>query len=337
MKSNSTTESDLLSIIVPIYGVEKYLGRCIESILRQTHQNFELILIDDGSPDRCGAICDEYSAKDSRIKVVHKKNSGVSNSRNVGLRIANGKYITFVDADDTLIDDTTFEVNIAEMENDPELDFIQFPWVSYNSKDLWVKKALENETRTGSKDIYTAIFIDGTMHGYLWGKIFKAKLFENISFRDGYSLGEDALMYLDYINLFHKAKVHNYGCYGYFQRESSGSRTYNATTAKQLCTATVVMYKVGVQFKIENKWLTNFWIKSINECIAPVVYSKGFDTEIRRLIKDLSNNSPKTFDTSLLSDKFKRWLKIIRLTGVYGFIFNYVLLSRIKSKLPSRI
>ena len=89
-----------LSIIVPVYKVEKYLSKCIDSILAQTFTDFELILIDDGSPDRCGEICDEYAAKDSRIIVIHQQNKGVSTARNAGLKIAKGKYIGFVDSDD---------------------------------------------------------------------------------------------------------------------------------------------------------------------------------------------------------------------------------------------
>ena len=92
----------LLSIIVPVYNVEKYIERCIKSILNQSFTNFELILVDDGSPDNCGKICDEYKKKDSRIKVIHKKNGGLSDARNAGLNIATGKYIGFVDSDDII-------------------------------------------------------------------------------------------------------------------------------------------------------------------------------------------------------------------------------------------
>lgn len=90
----------LISIIVPIYNVEKYLTTCIDSILRQDYNNIEVILVDDGSPDNCPAICDEYLKKDSRIEVIHKKNGGLSDARNAGLAIAKGEYITFIDSDD---------------------------------------------------------------------------------------------------------------------------------------------------------------------------------------------------------------------------------------------
>lgn len=93
-------DEPLISVIVPIYNVEKYLNRCIDSIIAQTYENIEIILVDDGSPDNCGAICDEYAAKDSRIKVIHKKNGGLSEARNAGIDIAKGEFISFIDSDD---------------------------------------------------------------------------------------------------------------------------------------------------------------------------------------------------------------------------------------------
>jgi glycosyltransferase involved in cell wall biosynthesis len=91
---------DLISVIIPIYKVEEYLLKCVESIIHQTYRNLEIILVDDGSPDRCGEMCDEYATKDSRIKVIHKQNGGLSDARNVAIDVAKGEYITFVDSDD---------------------------------------------------------------------------------------------------------------------------------------------------------------------------------------------------------------------------------------------
>ena len=93
-------ERPLISIVVPIYKVEKYLDHCVTSILNQTYKNFELILVDDGSPDRCPQICDKYAASYSYVKVIHKTNGGLSDARNVGMDIAKGMYITFIDSDD---------------------------------------------------------------------------------------------------------------------------------------------------------------------------------------------------------------------------------------------
>ena len=106
--------NDLISIIVPVYKAEKYLRRCVDSILAQTYQNIEVLLIDDGSPDNSGEICDEYAEKDSRVRVFHKPNGGVSSARNLGLKEAKGDYIGFVDADD-YIDKTMYEVLLCNL------------------------------------------------------------------------------------------------------------------------------------------------------------------------------------------------------------------------------
>lgn len=94
------TIQTLISIIVPVYKVEDYINQCINSILHQSYENWELILVDDGSPDLCGCICDDFATKDKRIKVIHKENGGLSDARNAGINIARGDYFTFIDSDD---------------------------------------------------------------------------------------------------------------------------------------------------------------------------------------------------------------------------------------------
>lgn len=112
---------ELVSVIVPIYNVEAYLERCVESILQQTYEHIEIILVDDGSPDRCGSMCEEYAKKDSRIKVLHKENGGLSDARNAGLEMAKGKYVLFVDSDDVIKENLletcvrTIEISSSDM------------------------------------------------------------------------------------------------------------------------------------------------------------------------------------------------------------------------------
>ena len=107
-------EEILISVIVPIYNVEAYLNRCVESIVNQTYQKLEIILVDDGSPDNCPRMCDGWASKDNRIKVIHKGNGGLSDARNAGLKIATGEYISFVDSDDW-IDRKTFSLVMEKM------------------------------------------------------------------------------------------------------------------------------------------------------------------------------------------------------------------------------
>lgn len=110
-----------LSVIIPVYKVENYLERCVQSVLEQDYKDFEIILVDDGSPDKCPQLCDEFAVRDSRIKVLHKKNGGLSSARNAGIRIATGKYIAFLDSDDQWIKGKLNEVMSAVMENGAEM------------------------------------------------------------------------------------------------------------------------------------------------------------------------------------------------------------------------
>ncbi len=112
----------LFSIIVPVYKVEKYIDQCVQSILKQDFKNFELILVDDGSPDNCGKICDEYAKKDDRVRVFHKENGGISDARNYGLKHAKGEYILFVDSDDFIFENSLEK--IAEFLNDMDVDIV---------------------------------------------------------------------------------------------------------------------------------------------------------------------------------------------------------------------
>ena len=116
----------MITIITPVYKAEKYLHRCVDSILAQSYTNFELLLIDDGSPDNSGAICDEYAVKDSRVRVFHKENGGVSSARNAGIDAAQGEFLTFVDSDDYL-SPHTYQPLIGFLEAHEEVDFVEFP------------------------------------------------------------------------------------------------------------------------------------------------------------------------------------------------------------------
>lgn len=129
----------MISVIVPIYNVEKYLARCVDSIVNQTYKNLEIILVDDGSPDRCPQVCDDYAEKDSRIKVVHKKNGGLSDARNAGMAVATGEYISFIDSDDW-IETSMFELllnNIFQYDCEISCGGIMMVWENGGKRNLF--------------------------------------------------------------------------------------------------------------------------------------------------------------------------------------------------------
>lgn len=194
-----------ISIIVPIYKVERQLQRCIDSILNQSFSNFELILVDDGSPDNCGKICDEYEKKDNRIKVIHKENGGLSDARNVGLDIAKGKYIAFVDSDD-IIHSRMIEI-LFECINKSDSDIAQCKFKKFKNLGE-VKNDLDNYNGTFEEyDNKTAIIdmIDNNkINVNSWNKLYKRELFETLRFPKG-KIHEDE--FLTYKLLYNSRKI----------------------------------------------------------------------------------------------------------------------------------
>ncbi|MDF2540318.1 MAG: epsJ [Herbinix sp.] len=167
-------EQILISVIVPIYKVEEYLPQCIESLLNQKYDNLEILLIDDGSPDRCGEICDVYAKKDSRIQVYHKRNGGIGDALNYGINRAKGKYISFVDGDDYIVNQDAFRLLIREaMQSDA--DIILGNYV----KDIDGRMLLTKDhgfykgiSANNSNFRLTGFFINGHL-AYYWGKLYK--------------------------------------------------------------------------------------------------------------------------------------------------------------------
>lgn len=176
-------KKELVSVIVPVYKVEEYLKECVDSIINQTYKNIEIILIDDGSPDNCGKICDEYVKKDSRIKVIHKENGGLSSARNAGLDVAKGEYIAFVDSDDWLMPTYVYDMLKIAMKYNKEI--VQCGHAK-NVDDLYLKKELSKDKELSFFEKNEAIYnLNVKNHGeyiVVWNKLYRKELFENIRF-----------------------------------------------------------------------------------------------------------------------------------------------------------
>ena len=217
----------LVSIIVPVYKVEKYLKDCVDSVRNQTYNNLEIILVDDGSPDNCGQMCDQYAAEDPRVRVVHKRNGGLSDARNAGMASSNGDYLCFVDSDDVL---------------------------NRNAAQVMLKYALENKA-----DLVCAShlpFVDGTTPDYgkiggsarslerlpaieqfvqkdwgAWGKLYRREIHDGISFPTG-KIHEDEAIMLQILDRCDRIVCIDDVLYGYRQRE--GSITSSAYSEKKM-------------------------------------------------------------------------------------------------------
>jgi glycosyltransferase involved in cell wall biosynthesis len=174
----------LISVIVPVYNVEKYLPRCIESILNQTYRNFELILVDDGSTDRSGQICDEYKVKDERIRVLHKPNGGQSEARNEGIEQARGEYINFFDADDFAEKDILeYLISLARKYNADLV--VTAPVLLYESGRTRDLVSSLKEGVYPRKEVYRSILLQTGIEAQSWGKLYKKFLFDKIRYPVG--------------------------------------------------------------------------------------------------------------------------------------------------------
>ena len=188
---------DKISIIAPVYNVENYIDRFIKSIIRQTYTNWELILIDDGSTDNSGTICDSYAAKDDRISVFHEKNSGVSTARNIGLSMSTGDYISFVDTDDWLEADM-YQCLINSIDTyKSDVSVCDVYHVDENKKKKRNVHCLRNcSNLIYQNDIYKSVFLSTAT---LWNKLFLKEVVINCRFKPDLSYGEDMVFFLDAI------------------------------------------------------------------------------------------------------------------------------------------
>lgn len=174
----------LISVIVPIYKVEKYLQKCIDSILSQTYENLEIILVDDGSPDSCGIICDEYEKNDSRIKVIHKRNGGLADARNTGMKEANGQYIAFIDGDDWI--DPDYYLDLYTKIDDCDVLICGYKSVNEQGKEIELctfEECSINPNCDMAGKVFESLMYTSAL-GFAWNKLYKAELVKTVKFEE---------------------------------------------------------------------------------------------------------------------------------------------------------
>lgn len=218
-----------VSVIVPIYKVEPYLKRAVASILHQTYHNLEIILVDDGSPDQCGRICDDYAKEDNRITVIHKENGGLSDARNAGLDAAHGEYIVFVDSDDFIAEDYVETLMQCLKEYDADVAMCSYAVTASVEFDESIFKASRDETvevcdrRELLNNLYDANHKDATYFIVSWNKIYKASLWQDVRFPKGRIHEDEATTYKIYDRAQKGVYLHR-PLYGYFTAPSSITR-----------------------------------------------------------------------------------------------------------------
>lgn len=217
-----------VSVIIPVYNVEKYLDRCVESVVNQTYKNLEIILVDDGSPDNCPQICDEWAKKDSRIKVIHKKNGGPSEARNAGLEKSSGNYIAFVDSDDYL-DLDCYEKAI--LNND--CDLVVFGLKLLYNKNIQYHCMNDNEYLNNNLEFFNESFVAHCFNSPC-NKLYKRSVIEDIRFDPDFKYGEDYKFNMQILNNASKIRSLKYCSYNYIMESNLNSVTKLEANNKKL-------------------------------------------------------------------------------------------------------
>lgn len=305
----------LITIIIPIYKVEKYLHKCIDSVIEQTYTNLEIILVDDGSPDNCPKICDEYAKKDKRIKVIHKKNGGLSDARNVAIKIANGEFIFLLDSDDTITNDAIeYMYNLAKKEN-AEIVSGQYNKVYEGINDEII---IDNDNYIkiyNTKEALESMLYDSYITNMGCNKLYKKDLFNNIEFPIG-KLYEDLGTTYKLISKSNKIVVTSKKTYNYLINRNGSimNKKFEPNRMQALTFTEEILDFIQKKYKdIENAAKARLY----SECIAIFVQipnNKDFIAENKKIKYYL-----KKYRKDILFDKkISKKQKIMCIVAIFG-------------------
>ena len=301
-------KEELVTLLVPVYNTEKYIKRCLESIINQTYKHLEIILIDDGSTDSSSKICDDYAKKDSRIEVFHKENQGSSAEKNFGLSIAKGKYISFVDSDDYL-EPTIIEKLVKKIESN-QSDIAICNFFPNNTTNL-------EETFT-SRQALTYIMDKKYFRGYNWNKLYKRELAKDIQFCTDIYMAEDLLFNCKYLLKAKKCsyideKLYHYNC-------DNNNSISNSKLSKKYLTIIDSYYGLVNLYK-ENKieYLPYLYIDEFKVC-CDIIYKNSLikDKKDKLDLKKVYDKKKELFNeiTKSKDIKFRKKIEVC----IYGLM-----------------
>lgn len=309
-------EKPLISVIVPVYNVENYIHRCVESIVNQSYKNLEIILVDDGSPDNCPKICDEWSKKDKRIKVVHQKNGGAGSARNAGIAVSSGEWIAFVDGDDS-VDESFYEVLMsAALENNVDICACDFKY--FNEDGTFTTETyFDKPLIFSSRELLTEFFdyCKGQWVSFC-NKIIKKDLLKDFKFPEKCYF-EDWRMAPVLYSRADKIMYLPIYMYNYYYREDSAVHTYSVKRYSDCVAADVFHYNYFNQLNIcdYNEKIKAFMSSDFKKCI------KVYSPKDKSLLKETYH-----LCSPVLNDKR------IALLAEFPLIFHYLYLVLRKVK-----
>jgi len=307
-------ESKLVTIIVPVYNVEKYLEKCIRNILQQTYEKIEVILIDDGSDDKSGEICDKYEKENEKIKVIHQENGGAARARNVGIKLANGEYITFIDADDEVEEDYIETLHSMIIREEADIAVCKYKKF-YTKIPVGEKYVSESTVCLESEKALEILYYRGYLTSSPCAKLFKRELFRQIQFPEGRLYEDFSIIYI----LFHIAEKIVYNPtekYYYLQRDGSSMHSkYNdrkwdlITISEEIIEFTEKNYP-----KLRNAAKYRFLISNLM-----ILREMPWSTENSVKKKKLANNIRKVRMDVFKDSSVSLWLKCVILLTFLPF------------------
>ena len=335
-----------ISIIVPVYNVDRYLENCINSIINQSFYNFELILIDDGSEDDSGKICDNYAKKDKRIKVIHKKNEGVSRARNIGIDLSKGKYIMFCDSDDFVKRDWCKGLYDLQKNNLNSICLCGFTTINFRgNKCEYIDKVLDKNKKINHiniKDFF--LLYEKHLVNSPCNKIYESQIIKknNIKFNENITLGEDLLFNLKYFEFVKGDIVVLNECkYNYILRdnESLDNKYYKDlfgiyTMLYKSIYDHMIIFKSDISIYIEKFYNSYFYM--LNRVLKNTFHSKSNMNFIQKIKYNSEVMKSEEFKKCLRYsnlDKMSLVYRKLYLRGNYILIYIYENLSKLKSKL----
>lgn len=289
--------NDLISIVIPIYKVENFLSRCLDSVLQQTYSNLEIILVDDGSPDKCGEICEKYAEKDNRITVIHKQNGGLSSARNVGIEIAKGKYISFIDSDDMVSNDFIKNLYTNIIKSDSQISICGYKFINESEIPKYQELTKEKTKVYSSRTALKKMLYQKQINNSAWGKLYLKSLFNTIRYPEG-KIYEDILVTYKTFQKSNKICISSKKNYYYTKRNESISSTFNEKTFDIISNVQIMaddlkqdsFYRKAVNSRVLNADF--FVIRQINEKEHFDMYQKLYkDIKKRRLTVLLDLNT----------------------------------------------
>jgi glycosyltransferase involved in cell wall biosynthesis len=305
-----------ISVIVPVYNVEKYLSRCVDSIINQTYTNLEIILVDDGSTDAGGKMCDEYAQQDNRIIVIHKENGGLSDARNAGLDIATGEYIGFVDSDDFIALEFYEILYKTLIKTNSDLAFCEFQRF-HNDTEI-IKNHTNYKVRTDKgidilNNFYNKHYVTYVV---MWNKLYKKDIWKNLRFPFG-KIHEDEFVIHEIFYLAKQISFINASLYYYFHRENSIMVLKNENMVLRKITNKLEAFDERIKFS-ERKQLESLCKASVytrNAMLLNFMFEQRYNESISEKIRNVIKCNYHTF-----SIKYKiKFFSIKYLPKIYFF------------------